>query len=214
MSRKCCQFQQHWFSCFIKIPFSNSALLEVESILCRNNEVIFYVKKVILFSENIEPVSLSLCMTPTSARIICTFFGEKVPKPRRTFLKHLCGYHFWENHCPVIHMFGTFVSLCLPRVLGWHCLETTTLSFSKYGKIRKSENGETNIGASLKNHINHREIVQTTRIVMVWRLSTMFIALYVTERPRWYCCIRRFLLWLPSKTVIWYLLFSTIKIIQ
>lgn len=37
----------------------------------------------------------------------------------------------------------------------------------KIRKISKSEDGETNIGTSLKNHINHREIVQTATVFMV-----------------------------------------------
>lgn len=56
---------------------SNSAILEEESIFCRNNEDVLYVKMVILFSKNIKPVSypFSFYMTPTSAHIICIFFG-------------------------------------------------------------------------------------------------------------------------------------------
>lgn len=37
----------------------------------------------------------------------------------------------------------------------------------KIRKISKSEDGETNIGTSVKNHINHREIVQTSSMFMV-----------------------------------------------
>lgn len=40
--------------------FFNSAILEIESIFCRNNEDILYVKMVILYSKNIELVSLSV----------------------------------------------------------------------------------------------------------------------------------------------------------
>lgn len=59
------------------IFFSNSAILEVESVFWRNNEDVLYVKMVILFSKNIKPVSypFSFYMTPTSAHIICIFVG-------------------------------------------------------------------------------------------------------------------------------------------
>lgn len=40
--------------------FFNSAILEIESIFCRNYEDIFYIKMVILYSKNIELVSLSV----------------------------------------------------------------------------------------------------------------------------------------------------------
>lgn len=52
------------------------------------------------------------------------------------------------------------------------------LSFSKYGKLSKSENGEANIGTPLKNHINHREVVQTIRLPQSKRLSALFIVCY------------------------------------
>lgn len=38
------------------------------------------------------------------------------------------------------------------------------LSFSKSEKISKSEDGETNIGTSLRIHINHRKAIETTSI--------------------------------------------------
>lgn len=142
---------------FKKVLFFNSAILEVVSVFCWNNEGILQVMKEIVFSKTIQPVSLSLFFVNDShfSSFSSHFICLKCPKPKRTFWELSCGYHFWKNHSLVIHMFGTFVSLCpLPRALRWHCWEKTELLFSKYEKITKSENKERNTGIPLNHHIN------------------------------------------------------------
>ena len=80
-------------------------------IFCRNIEVVLYLKKVILFSENTELLFLPLCMTPTSGHIICKTFGKKKnPKAKEDILNTFMWLSFLGKLFP-----------CHPYV--WHiCL--------------------------------------------------------------------------------------------
>lgn len=62
---------------FMKIPYSNSSILEVQSVFFNNNADILHVKKQFSFLKilNQFPYPFSFYMIPTSAHTICIFFG-------------------------------------------------------------------------------------------------------------------------------------------
>lgn len=65
------------FLFFMKIPWINWFILEVEALFFKNNEDIVYVKKQFSFPKilNQFPYPFSFFMIPTSAHTVCIFFG-------------------------------------------------------------------------------------------------------------------------------------------